>query len=160
MPGDELTAEEQAALRRAGIALDPTPAGHRAVARSAATYAALVASGLSVAEAAARLRIDPSRVRHRLAERTLYGVRQRSGWRLPAFQFVEGGLVPGIDRVLPCLPVWLDPVGTANWFMRPHPDLYELTDPNEVGISPLDWLRAGRDPRVVAELAEGLAAGA
>jgi hypothetical protein len=152
-PGAELTAEEQAALRRAGVNLEPTPAGQRALARSAAAYAALVASSLSVPQAAARLGVDASRVRHRLAERTLYGIRQRSGWRLPAFQFIDRGLVPGIDRVLPGLPAGLDPLGTVNWFLLPHSDLYDPGDPGETPISPLDWLRSGRDPRPVAELA-------
>jgi hypothetical protein len=79
---------------------------------------------------------------------------------VPAFQFAERGLVPGIDRVLPRLPSWLDPLGTVNWFLRPHPDLHDPAGPDEAAISPLDWLRAGRDPRPGADLAESLAAGA
>jgi len=113
-----------------------------------------------LAEAAARLGVDASRVRHRLAERTLYGIRGRSGWRLPAFQFADKGIVPGIDRVLPRLPPALDPLGTVNWFLLPHPDLYDPADADEAPVSPLDWLRAGRDPRPVGELAEALGAGA
>lgn len=150
---EELTPQEQAALRRAGASIEPSAAGQRALVRSAAAYAALIAGSLSVSDAARLLGVDPSRVRHRLAERTLYGIRQRSGWRLPAFQFSDGGLVPGIDRVLPSLPPALDPLGTVNWFLLPHPDLYAPDDPDETPISPLDWLRLGRDPRAVAELA-------
>jgi hypothetical protein len=44
-------------------------------------------------------------------------------------------------------------VGTVNWFLLPPPDLYDPADRDEASISPLDWLRSGRDPRPVAELA-------
>ncbi len=68
---------------------------------AAASFGALLAGSLTVAAVAARLGLDASRIRHRLIEGTLYGVRLRSGWRLPAFQFDRrGALVAGVEGVL------------------------------------------------------------
>jgi hypothetical protein len=151
-PARELPPGEIEALRRMGLEPAPTPdRGADPVARTAFEYAALVASSLTVPQAAARLRVDGSRVRQRLAERSLYGIRLPSGWRLPLFQFTEDGLVPGVGRVLPQLDPELHPVEVASWFATPDSDLF--FDDEETPVSPLDWLRTGRPPGRVAELA-------
>ena len=152
LPRHELSAADQEVLARGGFDLDPLPldAAHPIV-RSAAAYTALLGSSLSVAEAAARLRVDGSRVRQRLAERTLYGIKQPSGWRLPLFQFADAGLVPGIDRVLPHLAPGLHPLTVVGWLTTPTPDLPYGED--EQPVTPLAWLAAGREPAAVAELA-------
>ena len=153
-PTAELSREETAALRRGG--LDPAWRGDdvdNPTLRSAAEYAALLASSLSVEQAAALLGVDGSRVRHRLAEGTLYGVKDRHTWRLPAFQFAGRRLVSGLERVLPHLPGGLHPLAVLGWLTRPNPDLY--LDADETPVSPLDWLRAGHDPERVARLASG-----
>jgi hypothetical protein len=74
-PGRELTTAEADVLLRGGFALDQLPldATHPIV-RSAAAYAALLGSSLSVAKAAERLGVEGSRIRQRLGERTLYGI--------------------------------------------------------------------------------------
>jgi len=100
----ELTAAEAAALERGG--LRPSPPRDivdRVLAGSAAELAALLGTAYSVAEAARLLRVHDSRVRHRLAARTLYGVRHAGGWLLPRFQFDGSRPVPGIERVFPRL---------------------------------------------------------
>lgn len=151
-PTRELTSEETAALRRGGF--DPDWHGDDAtnpVVRTAAEYAALLATSLSVEHAAALLGIDGSRVRHRLADRTLYGIKERGTWRLPAFQFANRGVVLGLERVLPRLPSDLHPLAVLGWLTRPDPDLSRDTD--ETPVSPLDWLRAGHDPERIAHLA-------
>src|SRR5438067_2007666 len=95
-PRHDLPSADLEVLTRGGFELDPLPLDEdHPIVRSAAAYAALLGSSLSVAAAAARLGVDGSRVRQRLAERTLYGIKQPSGWRLPLFQFADGGLVPG-----------------------------------------------------------------
>jgi hypothetical protein len=154
-PTRELIPEETAALRRGGV----DPAWRRddatnPIVRAAAEYAALLASSLSVEQAAFLLGIDSSRVRHRLADRTLYGIKNRGAWRLPAFQFAGHGVVPGLERVLPRLPRDLHPLAVLGWLTCPNPDLY--LDADETPVSPLDWLRAAHNPEGVARLAPGV----
>jgi hypothetical protein len=153
-PTRSLTPAEAAALAAGGADLRPLGAeepGPRAA--TAAAYGALLAGGLTVAEAAARLDVDPSRVRHRLADRTLWGIRLRAGWRLPAVQFADdGGMVPGLDRVLPAIPADLHPVAVWRWLTTPIPDLSLDGSP----AAPLPWLAAGGRPDEVAALAGGL----
>jgi hypothetical protein len=98
------------------------------------------------------LGVDDSRVRQRLAERTLYGIKLRSGWRLPLFQFDDGQAVPGIDVVFPCLDPGLHPVAVYQWFTTPAPDLLLDDQP----VSPRDWLRAGASTTEVAAFADAL----
>ena len=115
----------------------------------------LLATARPVAEAARLLGVDPSRVRQRLGERSLYGLKTPRGWRLPAFQFdldQPDRLVPGIGGVLAALPPDLHPVAVYNWLTLPDPDLAWGDEP----VSPLDWLRSGGDPAVVAALAADL----
>ncbi|TAK22354.1 MAG: DNA-binding protein [Chloroflexota bacterium] len=143
---------EGEALARGG--LDPSP--YRGgiddpLVRTAAEYAAMVASSMSVVEAAELLGVKDSRVRQRLGERTLYGIKMRAGWRLPRFQFCADGRVPGLDRVLPHLDPELHPVEVLAWLTAANPDL--TIDPDDKPVAPLDWLRSGRSPVVVAELA-------
>ncbi len=70
-----------------------------------------------MAEAARLLGVDPSRVRQRLGERTLYGVKTARGWRLPAFQFdldQPDRLVPGIGALIEQEPhPWAAPAADA-----------------------------------------------
>src|SRR6478672_105257 len=82
----ELTATEIAALKRGGFDLEPHDySADDPYLKGMATYAVLVASGLTVAQVAAMLHVDESRVRQRLAKRTLYGVKRDGAWRLPRF---------------------------------------------------------------------------
>ena len=161
-PSAELAPAETAALVQAGLDLSHTETGaNNALVRSAAEYAALIASSLTVAQAAQRLGVDASRIRHRLGDRTLYGIKLSSGWRLPAFQFDGNALVPGLSRVLPRLDAGLHPLSVVHWLTLPNPDLFlDDGDDDETTMSPLDWLRTGRDPAVVAELAGYVGTGA
>lgn len=149
----ELTAAEVAALERGALQVaPPREVVDRVLAGSAARLAALLGTAYTVAETAALLGIDGSRVRHRLAARTLYGVRSSEGWRLPRFQFDAARKVPGIERVVPRLEPGLHPLTVAGWFTTPDPDLVL----ERVALSPRDWLRAGGDVAVVASLAEAV----
>lgn len=153
-PRHELTPDEVRLLEASGVPFQPRATGPDApLVRTAAEYAALLAGALSVPRAAAHLRVDTSRVRQRLATHTLYGIRQPSGWRLPRLQFTEDGLVPAFERLAPRL-VGVDPVSVARWLSGPHPDLVIGSD--ETPVSPLDWLRMGRDPEPVLALATEL----
>src|SRR5436190_17506279 len=82
-PGRDLPPAEAAALERGGLSLAPVELGAAdPLARTAAEYAALLATALNVPLAARRLQVDDSRVRQRLADRSLYGIKLSSGWRL------------------------------------------------------------------------------
>jgi hypothetical protein len=150
-----LTAEEERVLASGGFDTSPLRAEEtEPLARTAIEYARLLQSSLNVEQAAARLNVDPSRIRQRLAAepRTLYGVKEGRSWRLPKFQFAGMKLVPGIDQVFAALPRDLHVVAVQRWFTTPHSDLH--ADPKEEqSIAPLDWLRTGGAPEVVAELA-------
>ncbi len=151
-PRRELSASEIAVLEQGGFELEPLSLDNaHPLIRSAAAYAALIGSSLSVAQTAARLHVEGSRVRQRLGERTLYGIKMRSGWRLPLFQFTDEGTVPGIEVVLPRLDPTLHPLSVVGWFTTPNPDLTYGDD--EEPVSALSWLMAGRSPGTVAELA-------
>lgn len=153
-PRQAMTEEEVRLLRESSVSLSPSWSELEApLVRTAAEYAGLVASALSVAEAARVLSVDSSRVRQRLAARTLYGVKQRSGWRLPRFQFAGQRLVPSFDRIAPVL-AGIDPVSVARWFTRPHVDL--VVGDSETPVAPRDWLEMGRDPETVVRLAREL----
>jgi len=155
-PRRALKREQAELLERGGFELDRLEFGlEDPIARTAFEYAVLRATGLTTHEAAKRLRVNDSRVRQRLAERALYGIKAGDEWRLPAFQFARAALVPGIDRVLPRLPKSLNPVAVYRWFHTPNPDLEEREGQGRA-LTPLQWLQTGNDPDVVAELAAGL----
>jgi hypothetical protein len=116
----------------------------------ATSYAALLASALSVPAAAVRLGIDVEGVRRRLSSRQLYGVRMEETWQLPAFQFLHGGgEVPGLHRVFPALDEDLHAMAVWRWLSTPLPEL--ATD--DGSWSPLEWLASGRQAGTVVALA-------
>jgi excisionase family DNA binding protein len=153
LPDDELAFLAQAGVDLADLA--PRDRGKASpLVLTAADYAALLATALTVADLAARLGVDESRVRQRLAQHTLYGVKDGKVWRLPRFQLDDLGraLVPGLHLVA---PHWAGahPVEVARWFTLPHADLEGV---EEQKVSPRAWLLAGGGPRTVAALAEEL----
>ncbi|MBI2942251.1 MAG: DNA-binding protein [Chloroflexi bacterium] len=154
-PVTNLTASERDALRRGGMDLTTADWGKEdPLLRTAAEYAVLIASAYPVNRAAELLGVEPSRIRQRLAARTLYGIKERGTWRLPRFQFPDGCLVPNISVVFARLRDGLHPVGVWRWFTTANPDLPVGED--ETPVSPLEWLRAGLDPGPVADLAAEL----
>jgi len=152
---DELTEPELRVLEAGGFDLDPrVQEGADPLAQAAAEYAALLKTSLTTATVAARLGVDQSRIRQRLAERTLYGFRQESQWLIPAFQFVQDRLLPGIGEVVSRLEPELHPVTVMRWFLTPQPDLY--VEAIDRMLSPRDWLRLGYPTGLLAELAARL----
>lgn len=144
---------ERRALAEAGLDLSPyheDEPDYRA--RAVAAQAVLAESALSVGAAAKRLGVDPSRVRHRLADRRLSGWKDQGGWRLPAWQFTEDGVLPGLDAVLAAVPGDEPALVVAAFMTRPQSDLTVANEP----VSPVQWLLAGGDPRPVAALAATL----
>ncbi|MGH2459197.1 MAG: DNA-binding protein [Chloroflexota bacterium] len=154
-PATSLTAAERDALRRGGMDLAPVEWGREdPLLRTAAEYAVLVASAYTVSQVAELLQVEASRIRQRLAARTLYGLKDRGNWRLPRFQFEHGQLVPHLGFVFARLRTGLHPVGVWRWFTTANPDL--VVGEDETPVSPLEWLRAGFDAAKVADLAAEL----
>jgi len=150
-----LTAPEQAALAKGGVKPVSDEDLRVVDAQVASAYQQLRTSSLSVEEAARRLGVNASRIRQRLAERSLYGLKDGSVWLLPAFQFGSDGLVPGVDVVVKRLPLDIGALAVARWFSSPNPDL-STRDDDERPLTPLEWLLGGNPPEAAAELAAAL----
>jgi hypothetical protein len=159
-----LSPEEMAVLHHGGFDLETDSFGlDDAVTRTAIEYATLLATSLSVPEAARLLQVDDSRIRQRLAARALYGLKIGHSWRLPSFQFEERRVIPGVEKVFPRLGTDLHPIAVYSWFISPDPDLViegslvnETDGPPLLPMSPRDWLRSGGNADVVAEIAASL----
>jgi len=153
-----LTAEEERVLASAGFDTSTLRVEEtEPLTQTALEYARLLQSSLSVDQAAQLLGVNPSRVRQRLTgdRRTLYGMKEGKSWRVPTFQFAGKKPVPGTGAVVAALPRDLHPVAVQRWLTTPHPDL-RIDPEEERSVAPLDWLRTGRAPEVVVDLARGL----
>jgi hypothetical protein len=127
------------------------PPGGDPLAQSVADYMALLETSYTTSDASKHLKVDVSRVRQRLREGTLFGIEYDGERRLPRFQFERRQVLPGLREVLAALPVGMNPLDVAQWFLAPNPDL-------EVGekiLSPREWLLRGRPVETVVERARG-----
>ena len=151
----EFSEAEAQALQAGGMDLSPARAEEPDVlAQTAARHAAMLATALTTSEAADLLAVGESRVRQRLAEGSLYGVKVGREHRLPAFQFEAGEEVPGIARVLTRVDRSVHPVALLNWFSMPDPDLY--LEGEDTPFSPRQWLISGGSPEPLIVLAADL----
>lgn len=152
--GQGLTRAELEFLQDARVEAS-AQAGYEALAQSTMAFARLLATSLTTAQVAARLKVDGARVRQRLLERSLYGLKTEAGdWRLPSFQFDDRGRpIPHLGAVLQALPEDLHPLEVEGWLTNPDPDLESRGEP----LTPLQWLSTGRDVAKVVELAERVA---
>jgi hypothetical protein len=153
----ELSAAELSALRGVGAFKDQVPvdAGNDPLLRSQAQYMALLEESLSTAEAAKLLKVDITRVRQRLRERSLFGLAYEGTWRLPRFQFERRLVIPGLAPVLKALPSDLLPLDVVDWFLLPEPEL-QLQGGEAASLSPREWLLSGRPIDIVVKLAGDL----
>ncbi|MGH3493487.1 MAG: DNA-binding protein [Sciscionella sp.] len=150
-PSAYLSATESRALTDVG--LDISPARQDELdprARAVAAKAVLREQALTVAEAAKRIDVDDSRIRHRIKAGRLIGWKELSSWRLPAWQFTDTGVLPGLDSVLAALPRIEPPppLVLAAFMVTAQQDL----PIDGKGAAPRDWLLAGGDPSRVATL--------
>ncbi|MDR7300379.1 DNA-binding protein [Haloactinomyces albus] len=118
-------------------------------ARTVAEQAVLRDTALSVAEAASRVGVDTSRIRHRVASHHLIGWKDRGGWRLPAWQFTEHDVLPGLETILAAMPDDQPALVLANFMTTPQEDLEISGRP----VTPREWLMAGGSAQRVAEFA-------
>jgi hypothetical protein len=150
-----LTVGEVAALESVGLSIAPWIANpeHDPLIRSIADYMALLETSLTTAEAARYLKVDVSRIRQRLRERSLYGIDYDGERRLPRFQFERKQVLPGLRKVISALPEALNPLDVAEWFLSPNQDL-EL-EKEDAPLSPREWLLRGERAEPVVKLAQG-----
>ncbi len=148
---EELTAEEQAVLRRGSLTLEPQ-SGPDPLAKTVVKYAAIVARSLSSKAVSCRLGLSPGRVRQMIANRSLYSFLIGRHRYIPDFQFQGNRLVPNIAAVNKALPQDLHPVEVYNWYHLPNLDLF-LDENIDETIRPLDWLKGGYDAERVVFLA-------
>jgi len=150
-----LSVGEVAALRAVGLSMEPFEEGAEddPLMQSIGDYMALLETSYTTSEAAKYLKVDASRVRQRLRERSLYGIDYDGEKRLPRFQFERQKVIPGFREVITALPQALNPLDVAEWFLSPNPDL-EI-DGQENPLSPRNWLLSGAQVEAVVALARG-----
>ena len=151
-PASDLSAAEIEVLRSVGAFKD-TAIGedNDPLIQSQAQYMALLEESLSAAEVAKLLRVDVSRVRQRVRERSLVGIDHEGSWRLPRFQFERRFVIPGLAQILNVLPRELFVLDIVDWFALPNADL-EL-DGDAEPLSPRQWLLSGRPVEMIVSLA-------
>lgn len=147
--------DENAALMAAGIAAPDQQALARTAIKTASHSAALVLTGLSCAEAAERLGVTDSRIRQRIAERSLLAFRtaRSRAFRLPSFQFVADGELPCLSDILKSVRKSVPVSVVVGFFLTPQPD---LEDQDGAAMTPVAWLTTGGDAELVAQLASDL----
>jgi hypothetical protein len=152
----DLSAAETEALRSVGALKDKASvrAENDPLIKSQAQYMALLEDSLPAADAAKLLRVDVSRVRQRLRERSLFGIEYEGSWRLPRFQFERRLVIPGLAQVLKSLPPDLFPLDIVDWFVLTDPDLQ--LDSDAAPLSPRQWLLSGRPMEAIITLARDL----
>ncbi len=156
-PERELTETENRLLDEGGFpTLGEMPLAHFNIEVStlAGAYARLCAQALTTKEAAALLHVQPSRIRQRLGERSLFGIEKEDHWVLPRFQFDNDRLIPGIGKVLQALDDALHPITVERFFNTPQPELY--AEEVDRDLTPREWLQAGYNPTIVVRLARDL----
>lgn len=139
---EELTGPEQELLAASGVRIAEQPGTRDPLLDYATTFAALLDTSLSPAEAAVRLGVTPARIRQLITSGTLYAFRLDRNLRIPLFQFLEHGLLPNLGRINVALSGDLDPVSVWRWYSTPDAEL----DTDGGPLSPLAWLKSGRDP--------------
>ncbi len=140
-PARQFTSEEADVLKRGGLTLEVYEGKDSAATRTAERYAAMMALALTEDEVRKLLGVRPSRVRQRIADRSLYAISVGKERRFPQMQFYEADLVPGIGKVLQALPEDLHPVEVESWLTSPSPDL--LASEDGEALSPREWLISG-----------------
>jgi hypothetical protein len=151
-PSPPLTPAERAALDAVGLVED-SGGLPGAIEKSRIEYELLIKQSPTLDKVAKMLGVNPSRLRQRLSEGTLYGIKDGRSWRIPTFQLDarRKQLVRGIDKVLPQVRREAHPLAVVSWFSSPQQDL--VVGDDETPVSPVKWLAAGRPPEDVAELA-------
>lgn len=149
-PSEMMSEAELRAFGEIGIDVDDAGQGPDPVTEGIVAFAKVIETALTTQEAATRLGVGRRRIYQRLAAREIVSFRVNGRAVIPAFQFQDDGLVPGIAQVNRALPPTRHPLSVVRWFHTPQP---ELTVGGGPALTPLQWLGQGRDRSVVCDLA-------
>ncbi|MEE2058013.1 hypothetical protein [Rhodococcus artemisiae] len=130
-----LSEHDAQVLADPGFTADPAAAASARVDRDI-RMANLVATSLSVADAADRLGVTPAKVRQRIGEGTLWAFDSGRNRLLPPAQFTAAGGVPHLEKVMPQVPKVLHPLTLQALLTRPQQAL--LVEGRPVSI--VAWL--------------------
>lgn len=155
--GNGFTEAEEAFLLSGG-ALGVGRVDPEAIANNMVTitgeFSQMVASAYNQKETAALLGVSASRIRQRLADRSLYSVEGLNGRVCPRFQFTASGELPGLGVVLKAIDKEVHPIVIERFFLAVNVDLESSL--LEQCMSPREWLLTGHEPeqlrRIIAEL--------
>lgn len=163
-PAPTLPAAEAALFDAGGLQDDPVVAAAALEVSKKELDALLTSGSMSSSEAASALGVTVGRIRQRVGrDRTLFGVKVDSDWRIPRFQVEKAPssaskarwrLVRGLEAVLPALSETSHPLAVARFFTSPHADLVLVE--GDAPMTPLQWLAAGHPADDVASLVEEL----
>src|SRR5262245_1366542 len=157
-PGASTLSDAEAAVLAEHSGIDATAAAQQSESRRAAVHAAriefeLLRRSYTTHDVAAKWGVDDSRVRHRVRNRALYGMRVGRSLRLPIWQFDdELRPLPGLAAVLAALPSGMHPREVEGFMTTPQDDLRMRGHKR----SPRDWLLTGGDVTPVAAHAADL----
>ncbi|EHK80550.1 hypothetical protein QR64_01440 [Rhodococcus sp. Chr-9] len=133
--GPALSEHDARVLTDAGFTASPAAATAARVDRDI-RMANLVATSLSIADAAVRLGVTPARIRQRIADGTLWAFDSGRNRLLPPAQFTDSGAVPHLDKVMPHIPKDLHPLTVQTLLTQPQSSL--VVDGRPVSI--VAWL--------------------
>lgn len=108
-----------------------------------------LSGSVTIKEAAAVLGVDRSGVSRRITGKTLWAFDLRGHRRIPRWQFLDGGPLPGLDAVVPAIPVGTTPAVLDEFMHTAQSDFGNRT--------PIEYLAAGADPTLVAGFLADLA---
>jgi hypothetical protein len=146
-----LPAAELDALAAVGLRTTPKTRkrAESARVRYASTFLDLFNQADTPAELAKKLKLDPSRIRQRIRDRSLLAIELNGEKRVPHFQFEGKVEIPGLPRLLAAAGEQMPALAFAMWFLTPTADLAVGED--DTPISPREWLlRTGDVESVLA----------
>lgn len=124
--------------------VDPKIAHRRRAVLAMAGAADLAEATLSTEQAATLLKVDRTRIAHRLREGSLWSIRVGGSRRVPSWQIVDGQVLPHLVQVISAIPPDAHPA-----------DVHALmsTEQDELGgRTPTHHLATGGDPAPVAAM--------
>jgi hypothetical protein len=124
---------------------------HQRVQSVVADASRLVAGTLSVDQAAGRLGVDASRIRHLINDRPprLYAIKVGHRRRIPSWQIRDNAVLPWMQPVAQAIPDSVHPLDVAGLMTTPQDELD--------GRTPVEHLVNGGNPESVLSLVADLA---
>lgn len=156
-PGTSTLTDAEAAVLAEHSGVDASAAARLGDSRRVAVERArvefdLLRRSFTAHDIAVKWGVDDSRIRHRVRNRALYGVRLGRTLRLPGWQFDDDlRPLPGLPALLAALPDGMHP-REVEGFMTTRQDDLQVRGRS---VSPREWLLTGGDPgQVTAHAAD------